>query len=669
MRRGARASHQEVSKAASARALPLGLGLLACLAGCDERSIVGPARAAKDASVGAEVPSEPAERCATALLPPSPDLAAAPLRGGFARDPALDATLNVGASNPYPDEVTAVSATLLADLDGDGRTDLLLNDQRDVSGSQRDGLSRVWIALQRGDGTLGAPERLAEVHSCQLAADLDGDARLDLVCGLNRGGRAVLWGGDGGFDVARSTSVVIPSPTIAAAAWDLDGDGVLDLVLSAFGFRSRVYRGLGARRFEEVTERWSVDVTGNTFQAAFFDFDGDGQHDLYFADDGNAHENRALRLVRGDDDAEPRFERFRPTEPACDTLGFFGTSDASPMGVAMADLNRDGVSELMLATGPELPVLARRREAPLNWIDVQTQLNLTREVSTSGSFLVPWSPVFWDFDHDGAVDLWVATGDDIGFSMMPNRGESRPLIYRGGPGARFREESAALGVSVVGHFAHVALGDLDHDGDLDVVLGSWSGAPIFLRNNVIAAGRHLLLDLRGTVSNPHGLGAAVYVADLPAVHPVGDRWGSWGTAQPTLDLTLPADASRDVLRVRWPSGVEQTVRGPFTSPRLTVTEPAWLTLTPASRHLTAGSTETRTVRVDLAALGARADATVEIDALDPAAPWTGPAARGEDGAWSRTLAAPAAPGSVVLRVRVDGRSMPARPRLWVEAPG
>lgn len=643
----------------------LSLGLLAFVAACDERSTVGDV----PASVGAHDLAERADRCATAFLPPSPDIAAAPLRGGFARDPGLDAMLSVGASNPYPTEVTAVSATLLADFDGDGRTDLLLNDQRDVSGSQRDELSRVWIALQRGDGTLGAPERLAATHSCQLAADFDGDGRLDLVCGLNRGGRAVLWGGDGGFDVARSTGVTIPDPTIAAAAWDLDGDGVLDLVLSTFGFRSRVYRGLSERRFEEVTERWAIDVTGHTFQAAFFDFDGDGRHDLYFVDDGDAHENRALRLVRGDADPEPRFERFRPTEPSCDELGFFATSNASPMGVAVADLNRDGVSEMMLATGPELPVLARRREAPRNWIDVQTQLTLTREVGTTGSFLVPWSPVFWDFDHDGAVDLWIATGDDIGFSQMPNRGQSRPLIYRGGPGARFREESAALGVNLTGQFAHIALGDLDHDGDLDVILGRWSGAPIALRNNVIGAGRHVLLDLRGTVSNPHGLGAAVYVADRPAVHPVGDRWGSWGTAQPTLDLTLPADAAGDLLRVRWPSGVEQTVRGPFTSPRLTVTEPAWLTLTPASRHLTAGSMETRTVRVDLAALGARADAPVEIDALDPGAPWSGPATRGDDGAWSRTLAAPTAPGSVVLRVRVDGRAMPPRPRLWVAPPG
>lgn len=637
------------------------------LIGCDEETGSSPQRPV--IPTGDTREGESINRCDTALrLPPAAALP--PLRGTFTADPALDALLRAPADLPYRPGPFAVSASLLADFNGDARTDLLLNDQRDTAGGQPQppaAPSRVWIALQQDNGTLGAPARIPGIHRCHLAADLDGDARIDLVCGLERGNSGVLWGDAGGYDPARATELPVPGPPIAVAAWDLDLDGALDLVLSSFGQRSTVLHGLGARRFDDVTTRWGVDVQGMTFQAAFLDFDGDGRHDLYFSDDGSGHENRAFHTVQGERDPDPRFERVRPTEPACDTAGFFGTSNAAAMGVALGDLNRDGVPELLLATGPDLPVLARRRAAPFNWIDVRARLTLDQETTTTGTFLVPWSPVLWDMDHDGATDLWVATGDDQGFSMMPNRGDSRLLIYRGGADARFTEVADSLRAGITGQFAHIQLGDIDHDGDFDVVLGRWSAPPVALRNDLTPAGRHVLLDLRGTVSNPHGLGASVRVGASPQVFPVGDRWTPWGTAQPTLDLTLPGDPSQDLLLVRWPSGLEQTVRGPITTPRLTVTEPRWLTLSPEGSRISAGGTETRTVRVDPALLGARDGAAVEIDAADANTPWSGPATRGPDGAWTRTLRAPAAPGAVVLRVRVDGAWLPARPRIWVDA--
>jgi len=600
-----------------------------------------------------EVP-ETTDPCKTEFRLPTRSAPSA-LRGTFDRDPAIDAILRVAAEQPYSGRPTSVSASLLADFNGDGRTDLLLNDQRDAAGGQQPPpavQSRVWVSLQRTDGTLGPPARIEGVYRCHLAADLDNDARLDLVCGLDRGGSGVLWGTPEGHALTSLTNLSGNLGSIAVAAWDLDDDGALDLVFSTFGASSRVLRASGQRRFEDVTERWGVDVSGATFQAAFIDLDGDGRHDLYFSDDGDRHQNRAFRFVRDERALEPRFERFTPTASMCDPMGFFGTSNAAAMGVALADLNRDGTPEMLLATGPDLPVLARRRAAPFHWVDVFARLTLDRETTTTGTFLVPWSPVFWDMDHDGNTDLWVATGDDEGFSMQPDRGQSRLLIYRGAADARFTEVSDTLRAGITGQFAHIQLGDLDHDGDLDVVIGRRPGEPIALRNNLTPAGRHVLLDLRGTVSNAHGLGATVRVGESPQVFPVGDRWASWGTAQPLLDLTLPGEPTADVLRVRWPSGAEQTVRQPITAPRLTLTEPRWLILAPEGE-----------VRVDLAALGARAEASVSIDATDAAFPWTGAAVRGADGVWSRRYARPATPGAAALRVSVDGRWLPARPRL------
>jgi hypothetical protein len=323
----------------------------------------GATATAPDATRGEQETSDP---CGTEyLLPRAPP--APPLRGSFDRDAALDAILRVALEQPYSGRPTSVSATLLADLNGDGRTDLLLNDQRDAAGGQQPPPavpSRVWVSLQRDDGTLGPPTRIEGAYRCHLAADLDHDARLDLVCGLDGGGSAVLWGapararGDERERLARGSDLhrrgrVGPRRRRRA------GPGVQRLRVP----QPRVSRP-GERRYEDVTERWGVDVSGATFQAAFVDLDGDGRHDLYFSDDGDRHQNRALRAVRGDSDPEPRFERFAPTEPMCDPAGFFGTSNAAAMGVALGDLNRDGVPELLLATGPDLPVLARRRAAP-----------------------------------------------------------------------------------------------------------------------------------------------------------------------------------------------------------------------------------------------------------------------------------------------------------------
>jgi hypothetical protein len=319
------------------RPAPLLLVSALAVSRCDEETGSSPSRPV--IPTGNTDDGESVNRCDTALrLPPAATLP--PLRGTFAPDATLDALLRVPADLPYRPGPFAVSASLLADFNGDGRTDLLLNDQRDTAGGQPQppaAPSRVWIALQQDNGTLGAPARVPGVHRCHLAADLDGDQRLDLVCGLDRGSSAVLWGTAGGYDVARLTELPVPDPPIAVAAWDLDLDGGLDLVLSSFGRRTTVVHARGARRFDDVTARWGVDVQGLTFQAAFLDFDGDGRHDLYFSDDGSGHENRAFRTVHGDRDPDPRFERVRPTEAACDPMGFFGTSNAAAMGVARAE--------------------------------------------------------------------------------------------------------------------------------------------------------------------------------------------------------------------------------------------------------------------------------------------------------------------------------------------
>ncbi len=580
-------------------------------------------------------------------------------------DAPLEARLASASPIAFTGLPRNVSSSLLADLDGDGRTDLLFNDHRDYCGGPQP-TARSWVLWQDATGSLGPAVPLEGRNNCQLAADLDGDGGLDLVCSSERGW-AVWWNGPAGLLAAPSTSLPVTAAVMATTAWDIDADGALDLVFANWQGASQVLHNRSARTFADVTADWNLDANGHAWTAAFVDFDGDGARELYIPADGAAHENRAFRDARAAGATEPRWERFRPTEEACDPVGFFATSNAAPMGVALGDINGDGSPELVLATGPSLNVLTRNPRPPHDWIDIERQLGMDRSTTTTGNFLVPWSPVLWDMDHDGALDLWVASGDDEGFAQGPNRGQSFMLVYRGQADGTFAEIADRIGTNRADQFCHVQLGDLDTDGDLDVVLGRFGQSALVLENRLATPTRHALVTLRGTVSNPHGLGATIVAASPRRAYPVGDHFPPWAAPQPVVDVALGADRSTDELQIHWPSGCEQVVRGPITTPTIVVTEPSWLTLAPAQRHHVAGSDATITVTVRPDLVGA-AGTEVVIDDVANAGRWMGPTTPRADGSFERVLLAAERVGTVSLRVSVNGRVLPARPRLWFDAP-
>src|SRR5262249_54797104 len=141
-------------------------------------------------------------------------------------------------------------------------------------------------------------------------------------------GRAVIvWNAGGGLDFAHPGALVastVVEGIMAAAPWDLDEDGLLDVVVSPFGKPEQVFRNLGGRQFEEVAAGWGLDAPGSTWATALFDFDGDGRADPYVMNDGFGKDNYAFRAMGPGPGGEPRFERFHPLAPECDFDGLFG---------------------------------------------------------------------------------------------------------------------------------------------------------------------------------------------------------------------------------------------------------------------------------------------------------------------------------------------------------
>lgn len=592
--------------------------------------------------------------------------------GRFVRLPKLEATLQAAEGwstlEGVPREVTSVFA---ADLEGDGRAELVLSLTQDLYAPTRH-RSRSWIARRDEAGRWTVARNPDEVGMCRTAADLDDDGDPDLLC-VGESAR-VLWNEGGRFDVARSTPLALRGVAMAAMAWDLDRDGLLDLVVSHWqGSTLQAFQNLGGGRFEDVSARWGLNTDGMTWCTGAVDFDDDGVDDLFVVGDGMAHENRALRAVGPAADGAPRFERVTPSGDPRQAARWFGTSDAGPMGLALGWIDDDDIPDLVVASdlysGPGLPVLSARTRG--DWRSISRQLQLETEVTDTGAPMIPWSPRIWDFDHDGRADVLVPCGDDLGHGGGPMRGASRVLLFQGGPAGALRDV-ADTALPTRGQFMTPSLVDLDGDDDLDLVLGGFGQAWQVYRNDLTPRGEHTLLRLVGSTSNTDALGARVTlrVGAHTRRYVVGDLAAPQATEHAPVDLAIGAAAVIDAMTVRWPSGYAQTFERVPVARRLVVAEPEIVTLAPASRHAPAdgAATVSITVRPYDEARRPRA-ARVSITApFHPAADWVGPEETLADGSVRRRLRAPSRPDSVVVAVSIDGAALAVRPRVWFDAP-
>lgn len=492
------------------------------------------------------------------------------------------------------------SGVALLDADGDGRLDVLL-----LNGRYLDGISdpkgRVFEgarnALYRnaGDGTFVDVTLRAGVggNAWAMAAtvvDLDGDGTEDLFLS-NYGPNAFLHGnGDGTFS-DHTARLGLSGPgqlnghvkwSVGAAAFDADGDGVLELVVGNFlafdpaylspgspermpspaeyqGQPSTLYRRAAGGRYADVTRGAGLHFPqSKAMGLTAWDCDGDSRVDLFQAND---HQPSFLFRNLG----KGLFEEVGAAAGVAVNLDGVGTGH---MHGSLGDVDGDGKVDL-LVTDLSYGSLYRAT-GPCQFADVVETSGARRHLQGAES----WGGGLVDLDNDGDVDLFAANG---GADTLV---EKRPTLLVNDGAGRFADASGTAGE----YFASkrsgrgAAFGDLDDDGRVDVVVShvDLKGTPAVLRN-VTANGNHWLgVRLKPTVGPAEPVGAEVRVTagGRTQVRVFQRNQSYLSTNDPRLHFGLGGASTVERVEVRWPGGVVQTLRGLAPDRYLTVEEPA-----------------------------------------------------------------------------------------------
>jgi hypothetical protein len=469
------------------------------------------------------------------------------------------------------------------DADGDGRLDILLINGRDWTPRGRRSLHGLY--RNNGDGTftdITAGSGLdIEMYGMGVAVgDYDNDGRDDVYITALEGDRLFHNGGRGKFDdVTRSCGIRNESFGTSAAWLDYDRDGRLDLFVANYvqwspkddlwcsldgatksyctpesykGTSSKLYRNIGNGRFEDVSQEAGVDdPTAKSLGVAILDYDNDGWPDIFVANDTQPN-----KLYRNNGKGTFTEEGL--------LSGVAYSEDGvarGAMGVDSSDYDRSGRPHLLVGNFSNQMLALYHNEGSGLFVDEAPASTIGR----SSLLCLAFGVFFFDYDLDGFPDILAANGhieEEINRVQPRVYYRQAPLLFRN-LGQKFTDVSSSAGEDfsrpMVARGA--AYGDIDGDGDLDVLLSTNDGPAHLFRNDGGNRNNWLRVRTLGTVSNRDGIGAVVRMESASGKQWKMVRSGSSYCSQSELVLTfgLGRDRSVSAISVEWPSGTRQTL--------------------------------------------------------------------------------------------------------------
>ena len=381
--------------------------------------------------------------------------------------------------------------------------------------------------------------------------DIDNDGDLDLFAGNYiqfDPATAVLPGERRGDMVALTRGVVM------VAAPELH-DGEADLL----------YRNESDGTFSDVTAAAGLNrELGRALGALFWDFDEDGDQDLYVANDVSRN---FLYTNRGDG----TFDEDGVS------LGVAFDLDGNPqgsMGVSAGDIDNDGDQDLVVANYEAQAAALYRNEGGRSFTNVAFDAGIALPTIMH----VQWGTALLDYDRDGDCDLFMANGH-ISAALERYYPESkyaqRNQIFRN-DGNRFVDVSARAGkvMRMARSSRGVATGDYDNDGDEDLFVVNKNELPNLLRNDTDDENHWLMVRTRGTQSNRDGIGAKVRIVagGRQQIKEVRAGAGYLSHSSLWVFFGLGSALAADTLQIRWPAGSTQAFAHVAADRALTVRE-------------------------------------------------------------------------------------------------
>jgi hypothetical protein len=505
------------------------------------------------------------------------------------RDIAAEAGLTVPYFNAADGQFRLVetmgSGIGLIDYDGDDRLDIFVAQGCPLphDPSQKRYGARLYRNV--GDGKFADVTEKAGVGfngygSGVAVGDYNGDGRDDVY--LSAFGEGVLYRnkGDGTFEDATKAAKVASSGWATSCAFaDLDSDGDLDLYVAHYlantvdaegrptvscnampgslgycpplAFAAEpdaLYRNNGDGTFTEIGKDAGITTpAGNGLGLAIADWDDDGKLDIFVANDQTP--NILFRNLGG-----LRFEEVAVSWG----LAFNESGNLrAGMGIAVGDYDEDGRLDLLVTNFYGEASTLYRNVAPRMFMVETSQARLLAPTRSKLGF----GTGFLDYDNDGRLDLFIANGhvNDVRPIGIPYA--MTPQLFKGAGRGKFADVSSKAGPYFQSEWLgrSVAFGDIDNDGDPDIVVSHIGRPPALLLNDTGPGGRSLRLTLRGSGPGRDATGAKVTaeVGGRAIVRTVTAGTSYLGASDRRVLIGL-GDGKVDRLTVRWPKGTTQT---------------------------------------------------------------------------------------------------------------